>query len=82
MKNNENIQLNKIRRAAVAGQFYPGSEKELRNKIDSYIEKVRTEVHTQIRTSAIIVPHAGYDYSGPVAAHTYKQLIDSNNIFL
>jgi len=62
-----------IRQPAVAGTFYPESEKELNRMIDSFLEKADKESDERIQ--ALIVPHAGYQYSGQVAAYGYKLLI-------
>jgi hypothetical protein len=63
-----------IRKAAVAGSFYPSDEKELSLLVDEYLGRVELpQLEPNIR--AIIVPHAGYVYSGQVAAYAYKALI-------
>ena len=61
-----------IREAAVAGQFYPGSAGELRTTIEQYLDEA--PAGTGPRPKALIVPHAGYIYSGPVAASAYVRL--------
>jgi AmmeMemoRadiSam system protein B len=61
------------RPAAVANLFYPGDPEVLRNTIQHYLAAV-TPVPTAT-PKAIIVPHAGYIYSGLVAAHAYAQLL-------
>lgn len=60
-----------MRRPAVAGQFYPGSERELR----SILERL-APVGPEIKSKAcgIVVPHAGYIYSGGVAAEVYASI--------
>lgn len=64
-----------IRRAAVAGKFYPGTAKELQNSVDSYLASARNEVEaTGPAPKAIIAPHAGYIYSGPIAGTAYAYL--------
>ena len=60
-----------IRQPAVAGTFYPADPSELRLTIESYLAQV---VPAPIEPKAIIAPHAGYVYSGPVAASAYAQL--------
>jgi MEMO1 family protein len=60
------------RPAAVAGMFYPGNPAQLRQDIDDYLGQTRI-VNPQ-PPKAIIVPHAGYIYSGPVAASAYINL--------
>ncbi|MCP4726534.1 MAG: AmmeMemoRadiSam system protein B, partial [bacterium] len=57
----------------VAGQFYPGDSDELRASIKEYLGKYTTE-EFPAGIYGIISPHAGYVYSGPVAAGAYKQL--------
>ncbi len=61
-----------IREAAVAGQFYPGSAGELSTTVEQYLDEARAETGPQPK--ALIVPHAGYVYSGPVAASAYARL--------
>jgi len=61
----------KIRFPAVAGQFYPGEEKELSQIIDEFLKNAKVSgIEGEI--FGILVPHAGYVFSGPVAAHCYK----------
>lgn len=58
---------------AVAGSFYPGSAVELESSVDNYLNAV-SEVSSPSKPLALIVPHAGYIYSGPVAASGYALL--------
>jgi len=60
---------------AVAGSFYPAERKELSNMIDDYLGRAQKRNVWGIR--GLVSPHAGYVYSGPVAAYGYKQLIGS-----
>jgi len=60
-----------VRPAAVAGQFYPDDRTELRETVRSYLNAAD---HRPRAPKALIVPHAGYIYSGPVAASAYAQL--------
>ncbi len=62
-----------IRKAAVAGYFYPNNQSELRGMINDYLRKVN-EVTIPGRLRALVEPHAGYVYSGPIAAYGYKLL--------
>jgi AmmeMemoRadiSam system protein B len=61
----------KVRPAAVAGTFYPADPVELRLVIDSLLSRVAT---TAVEPKAIVAPHAGYVYSGPIAASAYAHL--------
>lgn len=64
-----------VRRPVVAGTFYPGSASVLRTEIDGFLSNVeKSPVDGNI--VALIVPHAGYVYSGQVAAYAYKQIED------
>jgi AmmeMemoRadiSam system protein B len=58
-----------IRRPAVAGSFYPADPESLRAAVDSLAEG-RTPKDNP-RPRALLVPHAGYVYSGRIAARTY-----------
>ena len=58
-----------IRQPAVAGQFYPSDKEELTKMISQFLEQVE-ESDASIR--ALIVPHAGYVFSGQIAAHGFK----------
>jgi MEMO1 family protein len=62
-----------VRRSVVAGTWYPGDPTRLRGAIHDYIARVPPQTLPGI-VVGLIVPHAGYIYSGPVAAHAYAQL--------
>jgi len=63
-----------VKEPAVSGLFYPSSSSALSSQIENYLEKAEVP---QARGDivAIISPHAGYDYSGSVAAFGYKSLL-------
>jgi AmmeMemoRadiSam system protein B/AmmeMemoRadiSam system protein A len=63
----------RIRRPAVAGQFYPGNPVELTKTIAGFFAEV-DKVAIGGRPVALVAPHAGYMYSGKVAAKAYKLL--------
>jgi AmmeMemoRadiSam system protein B len=63
-----------IRSAAVAGSWYPGSAQALTAAIDGYLADAPRDVAGDL--VALIAPHAGLKYSGPVAAHAYRLLRD------
>ncbi|MBU1862286.1 MAG: AmmeMemoRadiSam system protein B [Candidatus Omnitrophica bacterium] len=62
-----------IRKAAVAGAFYPDNPTQLRKMITQYLKTVPAQ-HVEGDLKVLISPHAGYIYSGPVAAYGYKLL--------
>jgi hypothetical protein len=63
------------RQPSVAGSFYPADPKELTAFIKGYLSEVpATKLKRGETIVGLIVPHAGYVYSGPVAAYGYKLL--------
>ncbi len=62
----------RIRPAAVAGMFYSNDPDQLQSEINHYLSSATP--HSSSIPKAIIAPHAGYTYSGPVAASAYKLL--------
>lgn len=72
--------MNEIRQCAVAGSFYPADAVTLREMIEAFIadtDTSPTQGETQ-PTKAIIAPHAGYLYSGPIAASAYAHIQQQN----
>ncbi len=63
--------MSEVRESAVAGMFYPEDTAELANSVDQFLAAARPVAASP---KAIIVPHAGYIYSGAVAASAYKTL--------
>jgi MEMO1 family protein len=63
-----------IRKSILAGSWYPGAPEALRSQIQGFIKAVPDRPEITGELIALIVPHAGYVYSGPVAAHAYKLL--------
>ena len=61
-----------VREPAVAGMFYPADPEELRRMLAGFLDRVAPT--SLPPPKAIIVPHAGYIYSGPVAATAYARL--------
>lgn len=59
-----------IRPPAVAGLFYPDDEQQLRDTVSDYLRQAPA-VTLPAQPKALIVPHAGYVYSGPIAAAAY-----------
>ncbi|NNK32036.1 MAG: AmmeMemoRadiSam system protein B [Xanthomonadales bacterium] len=64
--------MTQIRKPAVAGLFYPAGAAELRVAVREMLDSANAEPGTAPK--ALIVPHAGYRYSGPVAASAYARL--------
>lgn len=62
----------RIREPAVAGLFYPADAKALSAALDKLLAAAPAQNLGKLR--ALVCPHAGYQYSGPTAAHGYKQL--------
>jgi AmmeMemoRadiSam system protein B len=66
--------MDTIREPAVAGSFYPSDPNQLRSMLGVLLHEARTD---QPAPRAMIVPHAGYIYSGPIAASGYARLLNS-----
>ena len=65
--------MKSVRPAAVAGSWYPASAAALAAAVDGHLARARThEVEGDV--VALVAPHAGLMYSGPVAAHAYSLL--------
>ncbi|MFY9972692.1 MAG: AmmeMemoRadiSam system protein B [Chromatiaceae bacterium] len=60
------------RQPAVAGLFYPADPKTLRHQVQSMMDNAAPASLAEVK--ALVVPHAGYQYSGPIAASAYAQL--------
>ncbi len=60
----------KTRPPAVAGAFYPADPQELARTVDGLLAKAAPAAAAEVPV-ALVVPHAGYMYSGGVAAHAY-----------
>ena len=66
-----------LREAQFAGQFYPGTKKELTKQLFELFEKAKKQAKNKAEKQmlqALIVPHAGYVFSGEVAAAAYNQI--------
>lgn len=66
-----------MRAPAVAGQFYPRSPEELKGQLDRMFSGVKEGEGAEVKELAVygaVVPHAGYVYSGGVAAEVYARL--------
>lgn len=63
--------MNKIRYPAVAGAFYPADAQQLRQEVEQLL---REATSPEKPPKALIAPHAGYIYSGPIAASAYHSL--------
>ena len=63
--------MNDIRKSIIAGSWYPGDPKVLSSDIDGFFKNIPTEF-LDGKVVALISPHAGYIYSGQIAAYSYK----------
>ncbi|MFP4046704.1 MAG: AmmeMemoRadiSam system protein B [Bacteroidales bacterium] len=83
-KQDDSQQTDKNRKPAVAGQFYPKNPEELERSLEKLFEKAPGKTREKA-VQAIITPHAGYSYSGTVAASAFKQVNPEkkyDNIFI
>lgn len=67
----------KVRPAAVAGRFYPGGREELKKTVEELMASA--PAYDGPAPKALIAPHAGYVYSGPIAASAYITLSGVRN---
>ena len=66
--------MSSVRPAAVAGLFYPGDARSLAAEVDDLLGGAGDPAPRLGQPKALVVPHAGYIYSGPVAARAYDEL--------
>ena len=69
-----------VRPPAVAGLFYPAAAAELRHDVEAMLAAAAPAAHGKPVPKAIIAPHAGYVYSGPIAAAAYARLAPARDI--
>ena len=72
------MEQSKVRRPAVAGQFYSGSAQALKNQIEALIDKKAA----RLDVISCMLPHAGYMYSGGVAAKTVSCINIKDKVIL
>lgn len=63
------------RPAAVAGSFYPADPEILRAQVNHLLDEARRAPRAERPPKLLVVPHAGYAYSGAVAAQAYARLV-------
>ncbi len=66
--------MSNIRPPAVAGMFYPDDPRQLEQYVRAVLANAGREVPDLPQVHAIVAPHAGYRYSGEIAAHAYAAL--------
>jgi AmmeMemoRadiSam system protein B len=71
------VSARSVRPPAVAGTFYPREPDRLAEVVDGYLAAARPPEPPD-RPAAVVVPHAGYQYSGPVAASAYARVDPSS----
>ena len=62
-----------VRAPAVSGGFYPASPAKLQREVDEFMDEAGA-VEAPGRIIALVVPHAGYMYSGRTAGYAYKEI--------
>ncbi len=74
-KPQKKLEVKMVRKPYVSGQFYPADKIQLAKDIKNYLNEAKVkEIKDEI--IGVISPHAGYPYSGKVAAHSYKIIKD------
>jgi MEMO1 family protein len=70
-----------VRPAAVAGMFYPGAPRALEASVRALLDAAPRPASADAAwPKALIVPHAGYVYSGPIAASAYARLLSGRSL--
>jgi AmmeMemoRadiSam system protein B len=64
----------RVRRPAVAGVFYPADVRDLAAALDEAFAGSRAAPDPSMQPKALVAPHAGYVYSGPIAASAYRTI--------
>jgi len=72
--------MSSIRPAAVAGTFYPEDSAHLRTTVETLLLHAPRPAPDRAPPKALIVPHAGYRYSGPIAASAYACLAAARTV--
>jgi AmmeMemoRadiSam system protein B len=67
--------IDKVREPAVAGMFYSGRKENLTREVAVFLENSNVVEDVQ-QVYGLVAPHAGYLYSGGVAARAYRQIVD------
>jgi AmmeMemoRadiSam system protein B len=78
-KNLMDVNVKKIRSASHAGSWYSSSNTELKSQINSFFEKAYSNKFPSEKTptkilKSLIVPHAGFRYSGQTASHSFQNI--------
>jgi len=63
-----------VRSPAVAGLFYPDDPDSIQKVLQGFLRDVRVDLDLEMPIRGVVAPHAGYPYSGPVAAYAYKAI--------
>lgn len=72
-----------VRRPAVSGRFYPGDRETLWQDVDALLDAATDRAGPRLAPGApkaVIAPHAGYVYSGPIAATAYAALASARGV--
>jgi len=67
-------EMKRIRPPAVAGLFYPDDPAQLEHYVRAVLARAMEEIPPLGKVEAVVAPHAGYRFSGPVAAHSFAAL--------
>lgn len=69
---------NNVRQPAVAGYFYEDNPQVLSDDISSYLKEAAVDTHIRPGCLGVVCPHAGYVYSGVVAARSFLEISDGS----
>lgn len=63
-----------VRSPAVAGLFYPDEPDSIRQQLQGFLREAHANLDANMPIRGVVVPHAGYPYSGSVAAYAYNAI--------
>ncbi len=72
--------MDRIKKASVAGMFYPSDREELLSQLKDFEKNNKKDY--KLSSRALIVPHAGYVYSGQLASEGFQYLRKAKNVFI
>jgi MEMO1 family protein len=72
-ENNQKEENMTVRNPAVAGTFYPAQERQLKNEVEQFLNAAKV-LQPEKSLRILIVPHAGFSYSGATAGWGFKQV--------
>lgn len=77
-KKKEGDKNQRKRESVAAGSFYPADAQILSSQVEAYLRESKIFLNEEFWPRILIVPHAGYKFSGPIAAQAFQSLVGKN----